>query len=200
MSPLSHSIARPLGTELLQIPEVQNRMHRISLENYHRLSESGVIAEKTELIRGLVVDKMTISPRHAILCQFMFSALYEAVGNSCHVRFQLPLPLSDSEPEPDLAVVAGAMTDYGDEHPSTAAFVIEVAISPSDLDRKKADIYAEAGIPEYWNVLGDEQQVDVYRSPKQGKYQETSTHRGGETLTPAGFPKVSVVLNDLFAL
>jgi hypothetical protein len=70
-----------------------------------------------------------------------------AFGPGSHVRLHAPLALDEhSEPEPDVAVVAGAVRDYPESHPTTAALVVEVADSSLRLDRRfKAAMYARAG-------------------------------------------------------
>ncbi len=70
------------------------------------------------------------------------------------VRVGSPLTLEGSEPEPDLAVIAlEAPRPY---HPSTATLIIEVASSSlrRDLDTK-TELYARAGVPEYWVLALD---------------------------------------------
>ena len=98
------------------------------------------------------------------------------------VRSQLPLNLgSDSEPEPDAAVVAGNMDHYTD-HPTEAILVVEIADSSLGFDREKAELYAAAGISEYWIVNLVDRQLEVYRGP---------VRAAGET--PAAYPQPSIV-------
>ena len=50
-------------------------------------------------------------------------------------------------------------------HPTTAELVVEVAVSSAVVDRENASLYADAGVPEYWIVLGELGQVEVCRQP-----------------------------------
>src|SRR2546425_2499278 len=77
---------------------------------------------------------------------------FRSFGGGYHVRPQLPIALdAASEPEPDLAVVPGSAKDYRDSHPSKPVLVVEVAETSLALGRRrKARLYARAGIPEYW--------------------------------------------------
>jgi Uma2 family endonuclease len=95
-------------------------------------------------------------------------ALRSAFGAGWHARLQAPLALDDdSEPEPDVAVVAGEYRDYVSGHPSTAALVVEVADSSLGLDRRlKVGLYARAGLPEYWIVNLVEGVLEVHRGPR----------------------------------
>ena len=50
----------------------------------------------------------------------------------------MPLAISsDSEPEPNIAVVTGTPRDYREEHPTTAELVVEIADTPLVYDRAK---------------------------------------------------------------
>ena len=79
-----------------------------------------------------------------------------------------PVVMSDSEPEPDVAVVRGSETDYLKRHPEPAdvCLVIEVSVSSLLTDRYKAEIYAEAGIPNYWIVNLINSQLESYSQPE----------------------------------
>jgi Uma2 family endonuclease len=84
------------------------------------------------------------------------------------VRTLLPLALdAASEPEPDVAVVAGSPRDYRDAHPSTALLIVEVADASLLFDRTtKASLYARAGIADYWLLNLVDQIVEVHRHPQ----------------------------------
>ena len=55
-----------------------------------------------------------------------------------------PVTCSDSEPEPDLAVIRGSEDQFW-KHPKTAELVIEVCVSSHDYERSKLRAYAQAG-------------------------------------------------------
>ena len=60
-----------------------------------------------------------------------------AFGDGWHTRLRSPPALGEhSEPEADIAVVAGEPEDYIVAHPSTAALVVEVADASLRLDRR----------------------------------------------------------------
>jgi Uma2 family endonuclease len=108
------------------------------------------------------------------------------------------LTLSDSEPEPDVAVVLGSPAEYRYRHPSTAALVIEVAVTSSDLDREKAAIYAEAKVPEYWLIMPGLEQTDVYSMPAQNGYAQQRSIDMDGVLNPQAFPQLHLSLRTLF--
>ena len=184
----------------LASPEIRERLHRLSLDDYHRLGEQGIIGERTELIRGVVIDKMSKSPLHAWLTSMLYTWLDRGVGDGWTVRSELPVTLktSTSEPEPDVCVVRGSLHDYRKQHPTDATLAIEIAVSSEKLDREKALIYAEAGLQEYWLVLAEGASVEVYREPADGQYRSISTHKVGDTLSPLAFPELTMPVAELF--
>ena len=104
----------------------------------------------------------------------------------------------DSEPEPDVSVVVGSPSKFAKAHPSTAQLVVEVAVTSEELDREKAEIYAEAGVGEYWIVLANERIVEVYTGAKDGHWTNIRRVALDEELQPTMFPNVRLALRDIF--
>lgn len=115
------------------------------------------------------------------------------------MRQEGPLTFTDSEPEPDLSVVRGLPESYRHAHPTAAELVVEVAVSSLEIDRLKALIYAEAGVPEYWIVCPEEKQVEVYRQPGAQGFAERTVLAAPATIECAALPGVRVDLAALFA-
>src|SRR5262245_61175836 len=157
---------------ILEIPEVRQRISHLSVEEYHRLDEFNEHGRRTELIRGIVIEKMSKSPLHRTICSLLYKLLSAQVPKGYSVWKEEPLTLADSEPEPDISVTRGTESEFTTAHPTTAELVIEVAVSSATLDRENASLYAEGGVNEYWIVLGNERRVEVYRRPENGRYQE----------------------------
>ena len=67
------------------------------------------------------------------------------------------------------------------------------------LDRANASLYAESRVKENWIVLGVERQVEVYRRPEAGRYQEMRLFETNDTLECGSIPGLRIVLADLFA-
>ena len=89
--------------------------------------------------------------------------------------------MSDSEPEPDVAVIRGDLDEYEHSHPGPqdVALVVEVADASLDRDRSiKKQVYARAGIPVYWIVNLPERRIEVYTAPSGPA--ETSDYRQHE--------------------
>jgi Uma2 family endonuclease len=78
-----------------------------------------------------------------------------------------PVALDDeSEPEPDIAVVPGAVRDDSREHPARPVLVVEIAESSLRLDRqRKGGLDARAGLDDYWIVDLVDGVLEIYRQP-----------------------------------
>jgi Uma2 family endonuclease len=184
---------------ILEIPEVRQRVSPLSIEEYHRLDEFNEHGRRTELIRGIVIEKMPKSPLHCAPTKLLYDLIAAMVPSGWLVRQEAPLGLADSEPEPDISIVRGIQKEFLTKHPSTADLVIEVAVTNEELDRLNASLYAEAGVKEYWIVLGSGRKVEVYRQPEAGRYRETRLFELDETLICGSIPEVRIRIADLFA-
>lgn len=171
----------------------------LSVAAYHALGEAGLVPKNTELLYGFVYTKMSKSPYHSFLLQFLHEALSRVLPAGRLLRTGQPITCGDSEPEPDLAVVAGCKEDFRHDHPRTAELIIEVSISSHDYDRSKLRAYATAGVKECWLVLGPEKKIEVYRQPKDGQFTEHALHGPGGTLTSEALPEFTLPLDALFA-
>lgn len=161
---------------ILENAAVRDAALPITVDQYHQMGESGIIAADTELLHGVIVKKMVKSPEHTWLVQRLLEWLRSVLPAGYHLRQEQPLTLDDSEPEPDLAVVLGNAEDFRRRHPETASLIIEVAISSEAIDREKGQAYAAAGAPHYWLVLPLQRTVECYSSP-----------------TPQGFGEVRII-------
>lgn len=159
-----------MSLPLLKNPYWRESFLPVTVTQYHALLEQGLIPEKSELLFGLIVKKMTKSPRHVFITSQLFEFLRRSLPPGLLLRKEEPLTLADSEPEPDLAIVAGDARDFRKQHPATARLVVEVAIQSLEGDREKARLYAAAGVEEYWLVDGKGESLRVYREPSKNEY------------------------------
>lgn len=145
-------------------------LRRFTVDEYHLLAEWGLFAEdeRFELLDGWIVKKMTRHPpHHYVICR-LIELFGETLPNGYFCRSQAPIRLAASEPEPDLAVVAGLLVDFKSRHPtaSETPLIVEVADSSHGRDRRcKRKIFAENGVPEYWIVNLVDRMVEIYSSP-----------------------------------
>lgn len=175
---------------LLDLPSLRERVHPMPVEAYRRLGEMGVLSDDVELLRGLVVTKTPKSPWHEFVAQMLMNLLVRLVPAGFEVRCERPLTS---------AAVTGWDRNQSVGWPRTTErsgsevpMVIEVAITSTELDEGKADIYAEAGIPEYWIVQPESRSVTLYRDPSPAGYGSKALFSTGETLHPIAFPGLAV--------
>ncbi len=116
--------------------------------------ECGAFADgDVELLNGVLFKKMSKSDLHILITDILLEMLEEHCPKEAFwVRKEDPLTIGNSEPEPDISVVAGARSKLRKTKPTTAQFVVEVAITSLAIDRAKAADYAAAGVAEYWIV------------------------------------------------
>jgi Uma2 family endonuclease len=147
-------------------PGVQEpRVWPLSVKAYHALGELGLLPESTELLHGQIIQKMSKSPLHTYLQQFLADLLRPLLPAGLYLRPEQPITYSDSELEPDLAVVCGRSEDYRREHPRTAELLIEVCVSSHDFDQSKLRAYASASVKECWLVLRPRDKLRFIASP-----------------------------------
>ena len=189
-------------TNAVESPPVPLRCGEIwplSVAAYRALGEAGLIPSNTELLYGFVYTKISKPPFHSYLLQFLLEALARVLPAGRLLRSEQPVSCGDSEPEPDIAVVAGQKENYRNDHPHTAELVIEVSVSSHDYDRSKLRAYAGAGVKECWLVLAPEKRIEVYRLPKDGQYTQQSQHGPGGRVTSTALPVFTLSLDDFFA-
>ncbi len=188
-----------MSLAILEIEAVRRRVLPVSLATYHAMAAAGEISEKSELLAGVVVEKMPKDPIHAGLLGSLFLLLQGVLKDRFIIRKEDPLTLGDSEPEPDLAIVDQEPRRYLDHHPRSAHLVVEVANTSLALDRAKAEIYARAGIREYWLIDLNACETVVYTEPAGSGYRLVRTIAAPEPLSPGCAPDFQVRLADLLS-
>jgi Uma2 family endonuclease len=185
-------------------PEILERQRRITVDEYHRMIEAGILGEdeRVQLIDGTLVEMTPQGSAHAVVLQRLTAAFVRAVGDELAVRPQLPLTLQDdSEPEPDLSIVRASETPLEGPHPRSALLVVEVAGDSLRLDREsKAALYARAGIPEYWIVNLADSVVEVLLGPDppSGVYRSRTVVASGEKLVARTVGDLTIDVAHLF--
>ena len=179
---------------------------RFSVDQYHRLVDAGIFTpeDRCELIRGWIVKKMPQKPPHSSGVGRITRRLYASLHENWLVRCQCPITLDDSEPEPDIVIVAGPEEIWDDRHPSAedVETLIEVADSTLLADRRrKGQLYAEARIKQFWLVNVAAGKVEVYTRPVAGKYTRCMTYKKTESipLVIAGERIALLPVNGFFA-
>ena len=183
------SVLTPIHLPDVGIPPVPVR--RFSVDEYLGLVKTGFFAadDRNELLEGWIVPKMTMNPPHAVAVALADAAFGILLPINWHLRGQSTVTTTDSAPEPDLAVIRGAIRHYLGRHPGPrdTALALEVADSSLADDRKlKGRIYARAGIPFFWIVNLVDRQVEVYSDSSgpsaEPTYRKRRDYRSGEMI------------------
>lgn len=179
------------------------RPWRLTRGEYYRLGELGFFdGKRVELLNGEVIEMSPVGSPHTMSTSLVAQALGAAFGPGYYVRTRQPLRISGSEPEPDVAVVAGGPRDYP-EHPATALLVVEVADTSLTLDLTgKAELYATAGIAEYWVIDLGARTLHVLRDPHPigvggHRYFAVRVLAEADTVAPLAAPQSAIRVADL---
>src|SRR5262245_18565720 len=167
-----------MATAVKTVPSVEyipgDRLHRLTVEQYHRMIEAGILTDddRVELIHGWILNKMPQNPPHVLAITRVNRRLVRLLPDEWLLQLQSAITLRESEPEPDFASISGPEQDSVDRKPMArdVAPVIEVADSTLRQSRQeKAQLYAQARIPEYWIVNLVNSRLEVYKRPRGGR-------------------------------
>ncbi|MEM1120383.1 MAG: Uma2 family endonuclease, partial [Bacteroidota bacterium] len=170
-----------------------------------KMAEVGILKEedKVELLNGEIIKMSPIGSLHAGYLYIIDELLGDALGKKVHINNQSAIRLGPfSEPEPDVTVLKRRRDYYLTRlpRPQDAYLIVEVADSSLEKDRTyKAPLYAKAEIPEYWILNIAHKQIEVFRQPKNGVYQEQIVKKINEEVTFLAFD-VTIKLSDVFIM
>jgi len=154
---------------------------------------------RVELVEGQVIEMPPMSSPRITSVTLVATALQAVAPEGFFIGVQGPLSLGGrSDPEPDVAVIAGEVRQYAAAHPRSAALVVEVADTSLRYDRtEKADLYAQHGVPEYWIVNLADRQVEVHRDPTPAGYRSREVVSSSANISARFVPGVSIRVADL---
>ncbi|VTU00796.1 Uncharacterized protein OS=Chroococcidiopsis thermalis PCC 7203 GN=Chro_3539 PE=4 SV=1: Uma2 [Gemmataceae bacterium] len=143
---------------------------KFSVARYDRMVSDGILSpeDRVELLENYVVLKMPHDPIHDGTIDVIDDAIRALLPKGWRLRCQETLALSDSRPEPDLAVCRGHSRTYLTRHPTPAdvGLIVEVANTSLLRDQQdKARIYARGNVACYWIVNLDDRRVEVHTQP-----------------------------------
>jgi Uma2 family endonuclease len=174
-----------------------------SLQDYHQMIATGLLDNrKVELLTGEIIEMSPEGVSHSSYCRETAKYLRRLLGDRADISEAHPILLpNNSEPEPDIAIVKLSPTLYRDLHPQPEDIFWLIEISDSTLAKDlgmKKDIYAAAGIPEYWVMNLQTSVVVVFRDLTTSGYQSETQFNSG-TISPVAFPDLSIDVLQLFA-
>lgn len=181
---------------------------RFTVDEYHKMIEAGILndEDKVELLEGYVVEKMPRNPPHDVAIQRFDKRFHRMVPTGREVRVQSAIHLTDSEPEPDIALARGDDHTFARRHPEPAELDATVEVADCSLMRDREDkgrIYAGARIPVYWIVNLIDQHIEVYTNPSgagaTAAYGQRQDYRVGDRVPVIldGVPVGQIVVSEV---
>jgi Uma2 family endonuclease len=186
----------------LDEPFVQR--YRLTVEQYHRMGEAGVLDEdsRVELIEGELIDMAPIGSGHGSAVARLTRLFVNAVGDRAIVLVQSSIRLdAHSEPQPDFALLKPRDDFYAAALPTPrdVLLVVEVAESSAGYDlRTKARLYATHGVPAYWVVDIPAATLHRFAGPEGERYRDAVMSGAPGVMPLPGLDGCSVDLSALF--
>ena len=109
-----------------------------TLQDYHSMIEAGILGDRNvQLIEGEIIEMAPEKPLHRFTNHNTANYLRQLLGQKAEVFEAHPITLSNSEPEPDVAIVI-PNTKYLTRHPSAQDiyWLIEIADTTLGYDLK----------------------------------------------------------------
>ncbi len=189
----------------MRLPHAKPRARRWTRDEYYQMAELGWFQDqRVELIEGRIVQMPPQTELHYSTIHRTSTILSGVFGKDHVVRSQAPMSIAaTSDPEPDIAVVRGALEDFT-EHPTTALLVVEVSLTTLLFDRRKAGLYAKADVQDHWIINLPDRQLEVRRDPMADEtkpfgftYRTTTIYKPGETAAPLAAPGARIAIDNL---
>lgn len=180
--------------------------YKWSLEEWHDLVNSGVLAGKrVELLEGEIIEMSPEGIPHRNTNYKVVKYLRKLLDELAEVYESHPITLDNSphsrasEPEPDIAIVRLPESIYDTHHPYPGDIYWLIEISNETLTKdleQKTITYASNGIPEYWVIDLNNNQLIVHTQPQNNSYTQVVQYKVG-TISPLAFPKIVIAINRL---
>ncbi len=181
---------------------------RFCVKDFHLMDKAGVFCEddRVELVDGEIVDMAPIGSYHAFSVDALTHIFVRAVPEGIRVRVQGPLQMDESTMfQPDLTILRPREDNYVESNPTPkdTLLVIEVSDSTIAYDRNvKIPKYAQAGVPEVWQVNLPYGFIDKYvdPDPATGRYRSVMRHSSRQRVVPTHLREVAIVVSDVLRM
>ena len=188
-------------------PRVQVQRVRWTVDEFHDLASLPIFeGREMILVDGEILDLPPANHPHDMgigSCQDALELVFSK--NSYWIRIQMALPVGPrTDTTPDVAVVEGPRLTHLSQ-PTTAILVVEISDTSFDYDTgDKADLYAAAGIVDYWVLDVNDRQLLLFRDPVADstsvtgfRYASIQTFSPTATVSPLAAPHAIVRISDL---
>lgn len=152
------------------------RLARLSVDQYHEMIAADILhsGDRLELLDGLLVEKPLKSPRQVTTRVMLLQHLFKLPCDGFHIGADAPITMDvvDSEPEPAISIVRGAIGDYRTAHPTPADVLLVIDVVDSPHDQSNAARYAAAGIARYLYVDVAGETMTLHEQPSADGYEK----------------------------
>jgi len=171
--------------------------HRVTLEEFEVLYvENPMFSERRfELLEGEIYETTTMGDEHVNGLNALNTELVIKLSAVAVIGPQIPvrLPESNTRPMPDFVIMPKSRYQRGVPDASQVSVIVEVSFSTLEQDRTlKSRLYAQSGLPEYWILNTQRNQLEVYREPDGEAYRVKMTLEQGEAVSPLEFADVQI--------
>ena len=197
-----------MPTAVMELPAQSSPPRKLwTRAEYESLCSSGVLTDqRLELIEGELINKMGKNRPHVNSVALLVAWLTGIFGPR-FVLQESPIDVAaednpTSEPEPDLVVLNRDLCAFVSDNPGPQdlRLVIEVANTTLGFDlRIKGNLYARAGIADYWVLDTAGRRMIVHRNPQDGRYASVTAYSAAERVAPLAAPESSLLVSDVFA-
>ncbi|MEM6713894.1 MAG: Uma2 family endonuclease [Cyanobacteria bacterium P01_C01_bin.147] len=174
-----------------------------SVADYQQMRELGILdRRRCELVNGEIWDMAPEGRFHRFVNDRGAEYLRRILQAKAKVFEAHPITLATSEPQPDIAIVRLPDTRYLKHHPYPADiyWLVEIADTTLTYDLEtKRQIYAAAGIPEYWVVNIASRELTVFTDLQGNDFSARATFKAG-TVYPLAFPDVAIAVDLLVSI
>ena len=158
--------------------------------------------KKVELIRGELRFMNPAGPIHDDYIDYLTRwSVMSTLDNLANIRVQCGFVCEDNRPEPDILWLQPRR--YGRTRPTASDVMLLIEVADSSLSsdlREKAEVYAEAGVREYWVVDVPTSRIHVLSNSDGKSYRKIEVVVAPSFLSPSCNPDAKLDLAELFSV
>jgi Uma2 family endonuclease len=158
--------------------------------------------KKIELIRGELRVMNPAGPIHDDYIDYLSRwSNNSTTQQTANIRVQCGFICNDNRPEPDILWLQPRR--YGRTRPTAHDVMLLIEVSDSSLStdlQEKADVYAEAGVLEYWVVDVPSSRVHMLSNSDGKTYRKIEMAVAPQLLSPACMLAANLNLSELFSV
>jgi Uma2 family endonuclease len=178
-----------------------------TIDQYEHMIQCGAFAgpnaKRIELVRGELRMMSPHGPEHGELVGHLNDWSHAVVDSRLiKIRIQSSVEFArlDALPEPDIVWVECKSYARRRPEPHEILLLVEVADSSLAYDLgEKCQLYAEAGIRDYWVIDIPNRLAHIYRDPNVRGYQTRRRLSANEQITPLLVDNISLQVSGMFA-